>query len=156
MARRVSATSRVADPRRGPGRVRIERDRPRLPGVAAGDQQHRACGARGDDAEAGHDLEVGQLGANLADHLADRIRIPLADNLFAFSDDSLDGARLGLAIVTGVSSNFVVDPTDPRGFSDTTLVYDAAQPLHFGGIELSLPAGINANEKDLLVIIQDE
>ena len=69
------------------------------------------------------------------------IRIPLADNLFAFSNDSLDGARLGLAIVTGVSSNFVVDPTDARGFSDSTFVYDAEQPLHFGGIELSLPAG---------------
>ncbi|MBT8121087.1 MAG: hypothetical protein KJO10_01020, partial [Gammaproteobacteria bacterium] len=69
------------------------------------------------------------------------IRIPLADNLFAFSNDSLDGARLGLAIVTGVSSNFVVDPSDARGFSETTLVYDAAQPLHFGGVVLSLPAG---------------
>jgi protoheme ferro-lyase len=69
------------------------------------------------------------------------IRIPLADNLFAFSNDAIDGARLGLAIVTGVSSNFVVDPTDARGFSDTTLVYDAEQPLHFGGLELSLPAG---------------
>jgi protoheme ferro-lyase len=69
------------------------------------------------------------------------IRIPLADNLFAFSNDSLDGARLGLAIVTGVSSNFVVDPNDARGFSDTTFVYDAEQPLHFGGVVLSLPAG---------------
>ena len=69
------------------------------------------------------------------------IRIPLADNLFAFSNDSLEGARLGLAIVTGVSSNFVVDPTDARGFSDTTYVYDAEQPLHFGGLVLSLPAG---------------
>jgi protoheme ferro-lyase len=69
------------------------------------------------------------------------IRITLADNLFAFSDDLLDGARLGLAIVTGVSSNFVVDPTDARGFSDTTHVFDATQPLHFGGIVLSLPAG---------------
>ena len=69
------------------------------------------------------------------------LRIPLDGNLFAFSDDSLDGARLGLAIVTGVSSNFVVDPTDARGFSATTLVYDAEQPLHFGGIELRLPAG---------------
>lgn len=69
------------------------------------------------------------------------IRIALADNLFAFSDDSLDGARLGLAMVTGVSSNFVVDPTDARGFSDTTLVYDADQPLHFGGVELRMPAG---------------
>jgi protoheme ferro-lyase len=69
------------------------------------------------------------------------IRIPLADNLFAFSDDLLDGARVGLAIVTGVSSNFVVDPTDARGFSDATIVYDAQQPLHFGGLELKLPAG---------------
>ena len=69
------------------------------------------------------------------------IRITLENNLFAFSDDSLEGARLGLAIVTGVSSNFVVDPTDARGFSDTTIVYDAQQPLHFGGIELKLPAG---------------
>ena len=69
------------------------------------------------------------------------IRIPLADNLFAFSNDALDGARLGLAIVTGVSSNFVVDPTDARGFSDTTFLYDAEQPLHFGGVVLSLPAG---------------
>ena len=69
------------------------------------------------------------------------IRITLADNLFAFSDDVLDGSRLGLAIVTGVSSNFVVDPTDARGFSETTFVYDPAEPLHFGGIALSLPAG---------------
>jgi len=69
------------------------------------------------------------------------IRIALADNLFAFSDDQLEGARLGLAIVTGVSSNFVVDPTDARGFSETTLVFDPEQPLHFGGLELTLPAG---------------
>ena len=69
------------------------------------------------------------------------IRITLADNLFAFSDDLLDGARLGLAVVTGVSSNFVVDPSDARGFSETTMVYDAEQPLHFGGVVLSLPAG---------------
>jgi hypothetical protein len=69
------------------------------------------------------------------------VRIVLENNLFAFSDDLLDGARVGLAIVTGVSSNFVVDPDDARGFSETTLVYDAAEPLHFGGIELRLPAG---------------
>ena len=69
------------------------------------------------------------------------IRIQLADNLFAFSSYSLDGARLGLAIVTGVSSNFVVDPTDARGFSEATFVYDPAEPLHFGGVVLSLPAG---------------
>ena len=69
------------------------------------------------------------------------IRIPLENNLFAFSDEPLEGARLGLAIVTGVSSNFVVDPSDARGFSDTTLVYDVGQPLHFGGVVLRLPAG---------------
>jgi hypothetical protein len=51
------------------------------------------------------------------------IRIPLEGNLFIFSGETLEGARLGLTVVTGVAANFVVEPTDARGFSSTTLVY---------------------------------
>ncbi|MDH3574475.1 MAG: ferrochelatase [Desulfobacteraceae bacterium] len=69
------------------------------------------------------------------------IRIPMADNLFTFSGVPLEGARLGLAIATGVASNMVVDPLDARGFSDMTLVYQPDAVMDYGNIELDLPAG---------------
>jgi protoheme ferro-lyase len=69
------------------------------------------------------------------------IRIPLEGNLFTFSGDEIVGQRLGLVVVTGVAANFVVEPTDARGFSDMTLVYDPAQPLDYGEMELYIPQG---------------
>ncbi|MDX1776825.1 MAG: ferrochelatase, partial [Desulfobulbales bacterium] len=45
------------------------------------------------------------------------ISIPLQGNLFTFSGEELVGERLGLVVVTGVAANFVVEPTDARGFS---------------------------------------
>jgi hypothetical protein len=70
-----------------------------------------------------------------------RVRIPLTENLFAVSGDRLDGARFGLAIATGVASYMVVEPTDARGFSETTLVYQNGQAMDFGSITLELPEG---------------
>ena len=74
------------------------------------------------------------------------IRIPLAGNLFTFSGADVIGERLGLVVVTGVAANFVVEPTDARGFSDGTMVYDPAQPLQFGDVDLYVPEG---NPSDL-------
>lgn len=74
------------------------------------------------------------------------IRIPLAGSLFTFSGDELVGERLGLVVVTGVAANFVVEPTDARGFSDGTLVYDPEQPMEFGDVALYVPQG---NPSDL-------
>ena len=69
------------------------------------------------------------------------IRIPLEGNLFTFSGAELVGEEFGLVVVTGVAANFVVEATDARGFSDGTLVYDPAQPLQFGDIDLFIPQG---------------
>ena len=69
------------------------------------------------------------------------IRIPLLENLFAFTSDPLEGSRVGLAVVTGVASNFVVEPTDARGFSAMTLVYQDGAVMDFGDVELAVPAG---------------
>jgi len=74
------------------------------------------------------------------------IRIPLAGNLFTFSGAELVGERLGLVVVTGVAANFVVEATDARGFSETTMVYDPAQPLAYGDVALYVPQG---NPSDL-------
>ncbi len=70
-----------------------------------------------------------------------RIRIPMTENLFAISSDTLDGARFGLAIATGVASFMVVEPTDARGFSEFTLVYEEGKAMDYGSIELELPSG---------------
>ncbi len=70
-----------------------------------------------------------------------RIRIPLADNLFAISSEPLDGARLGLAVATGVASIMVVEPTDARGFSASTLVYSEGAAMDYGFVNLTVPAG---------------
>jgi hypothetical protein len=70
-----------------------------------------------------------------------RIRIPLTENLFAVSGDKLEGARFGLAIATGVASYMVVEPTDARGFSDMTIVYEEGMAMDFGTITLELPEG---------------
>ncbi len=70
-----------------------------------------------------------------------RVRLPLTENLFAVSGDQLDGARFGLAIATGVASYMVVEPTDARGFSETTLVYETGKAMDFGSITLELPRG---------------
>lgn len=69
------------------------------------------------------------------------IQIPMAENLFAISSEPLEGARLGLAIVTGVASTFIVDPGDARGFSDTTLIYEPGAIMDYGSLELSIPQG---------------
>jgi protoheme ferro-lyase len=69
------------------------------------------------------------------------IRIPLAGNVFAISTDPIEGARVGLAVVTGVASTFIVEPTDARGFSGSTLVYDASGVMDFGQVEVLEPAG---------------
>jgi hypothetical protein len=69
------------------------------------------------------------------------ISIPLLDNLYAFTNDQLEGARLGLAVVTGVASNFIVEPTDARGFSAATLIYQPGEYLDFGYIDLAVPEG---------------
>jgi protoheme ferro-lyase len=70
-----------------------------------------------------------------------RVRIPLVENLFAISSEPLEGARLGLAIATGVSSIMVVEPTDARGFSEMTLVYQPGAVMDFGSIVLDVPQG---------------
>ncbi len=70
-----------------------------------------------------------------------RIRIPMANNLFAFSGELPEGTRMGLAIATGVASTFIVAPTDARGFSESTLVYEPDSPMEYGNIELALPLG---------------
>ena len=70
-----------------------------------------------------------------------RIRIPLAENLFAISSNPLAGARLGLAVATGVSSIMVVEPTDARGFSASTLVYQPGVAMDYGSVSLSVPEG---------------
>ena len=69
------------------------------------------------------------------------IRIPLLENIYSFTDEQLEGARLGLAVVTGVASNFVVDPEDARGFSATTLVYQSGEAMDYGDVELAAPKG---------------
>jgi hypothetical protein len=69
------------------------------------------------------------------------ISIPLVENLYSFTSDPLEGSRLGLAVVTGVASNFVVEPTDARGFSAMTLVYQDGAIMDFGDVELTVPAG---------------
>lgn len=69
------------------------------------------------------------------------IRIPLEGNLFAISSEPLEGARLGLAVVTGVASTFVVEPTDARGFSAGTLVYETGAAMNYGAVELAVPQG---------------
>jgi protoheme ferro-lyase len=69
------------------------------------------------------------------------IRIPLAGNLYAIGGEPIEGKRLGLCVVTGVSSNFIVEPTDARGFSESTLVYQPGTVLDFGHIDLYVPEG---------------
>ncbi len=70
-----------------------------------------------------------------------RIRIPMTENLFAISSNELGGARLGLAIATGVDSIMVVEPTDARGFSEATLVYEEGMAMDYGTVKLELPKG---------------
>jgi hypothetical protein len=70
-----------------------------------------------------------------------RVHLPMAENLFAISSEPLEGARMGLAIATGVASIMTVAPTDARGFSESTFVYEAGMPMDFGTISLALPAG---------------
>ena len=74
------------------------------------------------------------------------IRIPLAGNLFTFSGADVIGERMGLVVVTGVAANFVVEATDARGFSDGALVFDPAQPMEYGDVDLYVPEG---NPSDL-------
>ena len=69
------------------------------------------------------------------------IRIPLTENLFAISSDKLEGARFGLAIATGVASFMVVEPTDARGFSENTIVYEDGMAMDYGTVTLELPKG---------------
>jgi len=69
------------------------------------------------------------------------VRIPVAGNLFAVGGQNIDGARLGLAVVTGVASIFIVEPDDARGFSQGTLVYQAGAAMHYGAIDLAVPQG---------------
>ncbi len=69
------------------------------------------------------------------------IRIPLDGNLFTFSGAELVGQRLGLVVVTGVAANFVVEPTDARGFSAGTLIYQPDVPMDYGDIDLFIPEG---------------
>ena len=70
-----------------------------------------------------------------------RIRMPMANNIFAFSGELPEGTRLGLAIATGVASVFTVSPDDARGFSESSLLFDPAAAMEFGTVELTLPAG---------------
>lgn len=70
-----------------------------------------------------------------------RIRLPLTENLFAISSNELVGARLGLAIATGVDSIMVVESTDARGFSESTIVYEEGMAMDFGIVKLELPEG---------------
>lgn len=67
------------------------------------------------------------------------IHMPIAGNLYGFTNDALEGAQLGLAVVTGVASNFIVDPTDARGFSAGTMLYESGVSLDFGNVELTVP-----------------
>jgi len=76
----------------------------------------------------------------------EHMRIPIDGNLFTFSGEELIGQRLGLVVVTGVAANFVVEPTDARGFSNATLILDPALPMDFGATELYIPEG---NPSDL-------
>ncbi|MEX0326127.1 MAG: ferrochelatase [Puniceicoccaceae bacterium] len=69
------------------------------------------------------------------------IHIPIEGNLFTFSGEELIGERLGLVVVTGVAANFVVEPTDARGFSAGTLIFDPAQAADFGALDLFIPQG---------------
>lgn len=69
------------------------------------------------------------------------IHIPVEGNLFTFSGEELPGERVGLVVVTGVAANFVVEPTDARGFSGSTLIFDPSQPMDFGHVDLFIPAG---------------
>ncbi|NNE72789.1 MAG: VCBS repeat-containing protein [Acidimicrobiales bacterium] len=69
------------------------------------------------------------------------IRIPFTDNLFAITSSPIEGAELGLAVVTGAASLMTVDSTDARGFSTGTLVFEPDAAMDFGVIELALPAG---------------
>ena len=48
---------------------------------------------------------------------------------------------MGLAVVTGVASTFFVEPTDARGFSAITLVYQPDAVMDYGTIELKVPQG---------------
>lgn len=70
------------------------------------------------------------------------IRIPLLENLYSFTGEPIEGARIGLAVVTGVASNFVVDPSDARGFSAGSLVYATGDALSFGHVDLSVPEAL--------------
>ena len=70
------------------------------------------------------------------------IRINLLENLYAFTSEPIEGARLGLAVVTGVASNFIVDPTDARGFSASTLVFETGAIMNYGDVELTVPEGL--------------
>jgi protoheme ferro-lyase len=76
-----------------------------------------------------------------ADQVSVQIRIPLAGNLFAISSEPLEGSRLGLAIATGVASIMVVEPTDARGFSQSTMVYQPDAVMDFGTVVLRVPQG---------------
>jgi len=76
------------------------------------------------------------------------IRIPLEGNLFAVGGQEIEGARLGLAVVTGVASIFIVEPDDARGFSDSTLVCQAGVAMNYGEIDLAVPQGDVADLDD--------
>ncbi len=69
------------------------------------------------------------------------IRIPLEGNLFTFSGALEEGVQVGLAVVTGVAANFVVEPTDARGFSTATLTYAPDAVMRYGDVELTVPRG---------------
>ncbi len=70
------------------------------------------------------------------------IRVPLLENLYAFTSQPLEGTRVGLAVVTGVASNFIVDPTDARGFSVATMVYESGMAMDYGSVDLYVPEGL--------------
>ncbi len=74
------------------------------------------------------------------------IHIPLEGNLYTFSGQDVIGQRLGLAVVTGVSSNFVIEPTDARAFSENTLIYLPGEMMDYGSVDLYIPEG---NPSDL-------
>ena len=75
------------------------------------------------------------------DSFPTRISIAFEENLFAIASTPLEGAELGLAVVTGAASIMTVDATDARGFSESTLVYEPDTPMDFGTVRLELPAG---------------
>jgi hypothetical protein len=77
----------------------------------------------------------------LPDSLELRVRLPMEENLASIANTPLEGARLGLAVATGVDSIMTVDPKDARGFSAETLAYEAGAAMDFGAIDLALPAG---------------